>query len=74
MLHIFVFYVNKPGSDGCQFLHGAATWCLLLSRTVKSSVGMMYGLFRIDLYSLSYLGAIDVVVGQREVILSYSER
>ena len=74
MLHILVFYVNKPGSDGCQILHGAAIWCPLLPRTVKSSVGMLYRLFRIDLYSLSYVGAIDVVVWQWEVNLSYSER
>ena len=74
ILHILVFYVNKPSSDGCQILHGAATWCLLLPRTVKSSVGMLYGLFRIDLYSLSYVGAIDVVVWQSEVDLSDLER
>ena len=74
MLHIFVFYVNKPGSDGCQILHAAATWCLLLPRTVKSSVGMLHGLFRIDLYALSYVGAIDVVAWQWEVKLSDSER
>ena len=41
ILHILVFYVNKPSSDGCQILHGAATRCLLLPRTVKSSVGVL---------------------------------
>ena len=66
--------MNFPDSNGCQILHGAATWCLLFPRTVNSSVGMLYGLFRIDLYSLSYVGAIDVVVWQWEVNLSYSER
>ena len=63
-----------PRSDGCQILHGAATWCLLLPRTVKSSVGMLHGLFRIDLYALSYGGAIDVVVRQSEVNWADSER
>ena len=43
-------------------------------RTVKSSVGMLYGLFLIDVYALSYAGAIDVVVWQWEVNLSDSER
>ena len=74
MLHEFVFYMNFPESDGCRILHGAATWCLLLLHTVKSSVGMLYGLFRIDLYPLSYIGAIDVVVWQWKVKLSDSER
>jgi hypothetical protein len=74
MVHEFVFPVNFRESDRCQILHGAATWCLLLPRTVKSSVGMLYGLFRIDLYALSYVGAIDVVVWQWEVNLSDSER
>ena len=73
MVHIFVFQVNLPGSDRCQILHGAATWCLLLPRTVKSSVSMLNGLFRIDLYALSYVGAIDAVVRQWEVNLSDSE-
>ena len=41
---------------------------------LKASVGMLYGLSRIDLYSLSYVGAIDVVVWQGEVYLSDSER
>jgi len=68
------FQVNFSKSDGCQILHGAATWCLLLPRTVKSSVGMLYGRFRIDLYALSYVGAIDVVVWQWEVNLSDSVR
>ena len=36
--------------------------------------GMLYGLSRIDLYALSYVGAIDVVVWQWEVKLSDSER
>jgi len=57
-----------------QILHGAATWCLMLPRTVKSSMGMLYWLFRIDLYALSYVGAIDVVVWHWEVNLSDSER
>ena len=74
MAHKFVLYMNFPDSDGCQILHGAATWCLLLPRTVKSSVGMLYRLLRIDLYALSYVGAIDVVVWQWEVKLSDSER
>ena len=74
MVHKFVFYMKIPDSDGCQILHGATTWCLLLPRTVESSVGMLHGLFCIDLYSLSYVGAIDVVVWQWEVNLSYSER
>jgi len=52
--------VNFPDSDRCQILHGAATWCLLLPRTVKSSVSMLYGLFRIDSHARSYVGAIDV--------------
>ena len=51
-----------PNSDFCQILHGAATWCLLRPCTVKSSVSMLYGLFRIDSYVLSFVGAIDVVV------------
>ena len=59
MVHVLVFQVNFSASDGCQIVHGAATWCLL---------------FRIDLYALSYVGAIDVVVWQREVNLSDSER
>ena len=62
MVHVFVFQVNFPDSDRCQILHGAAAWCLLLPHTVKSSVGMLCGLFRIDLYALSYVGAVDVVV------------
>ena len=62
MVHVFVFQVNFPDSGRCQILHGAATWCLLLPRNVKSSVGMLYGMFRIDLYALSYVGAIDAVV------------
>jgi hypothetical protein len=62
MVHVFVFQVNFPDSDRCQTLHGAATWCLLLSRTVKSSVGMLYGMFRINFHALSYVGAIDAVV------------
>jgi hypothetical protein len=41
MVRIFVFQVNFPDSDGCQILHGAATLCLLLPRTVKSSVGVL---------------------------------
>ena len=65
--------MNFPDSDRSHILHGAATWCLLLPRTVKSSVGMLYGLFRINLYALSYVGAIDVVVWQWEVNLSDSE-
>ena len=74
MVHVLVFQVNFPDSERCQVLHGAATWCLPLPRTLKSSVGMLYGLFRVDLYALSYLGAIDVVVWQWEVNLSDSER
>ena len=35
---------------------------------------MLYGLFRIDLYAPSYVGAIDVVVWQWEVNLPDSER
>ena len=35
---------------------------------------MLHGLFRIDLYALSYVGAIDVVAWQWEVKLSDSER
>ena len=66
--------MNFPEPDRCQILHGAASWCLLLPRTVKSSVGMLYGRFRIDLYAPSYVGAIDVVVWQWEVNLSDSER
>ena len=52
--------MNFPDSDRCQILHGAATWCPLLPRTAKSSVSMLYGLFRTDLYARSYVGAIDV--------------
>ena len=74
MMHIFVFQINFLDSDGCQIWHGAATWCLLRPRTVKSSVGTLYRLFRIDLYALRYVGAIDVVVLQGEVNLSDSER
>ena len=74
MVRIFVFQVSFPDLDGCQILHGAATRCLLLPRTVKSSVGVLYGLFRIDLYALSYVRAIDVVVWQWKVNLSDSER
>ena len=59
MVHVLVFQVNFSASDGCQIVHGAATWCLL---------------FRIDLYALSYVGAIDLVVWQWEVNLSDSER
>jgi hypothetical protein len=44
MVHVLVFQVNFPDSDRCQILHGAATWCLPLPRTLKSSVGMLYGL------------------------------
>jgi len=73
-MHKLVFQINFPESDRCQILHGAATWCLLRPRTVKSSVCMLYGLFCIDLYALSYVGAIDVVVWQWEVNLSDSER
>ena len=61
-------------SDGCQSLHGAATWCRVLPRTVKTSVDMLYGLFRIDFYTLICFGEIDVVVSQGEVNLSDSER
>ena len=64
MVHVLVFQVNFPDSDRCQILQGAATWCLLLPQTLTSSVGMLYGLFRIDLYALSYVGANDVVVWQ----------
>ena len=74
MVHVFVFQVNFPDSDRCHVLHGAAAWCLLLPCTVKSSVGMLYGLLRIDLYALSHVGAINVVVWQWEVNLSDSER
>ena len=74
MVHVLVFQVNLSESDGCQILHGAATWCLLLARIVKSSVGMLYRQFRIDFYAPSYVGAIDVVVWQWEVNLSDSER
>ena len=74
MVHVVVFQVNFPDSGRCQILHGAATWCLLLPQALKPSVGMLYGLFRIDLYALSYLGAIDVVVWQWEVNLSDSDR
>ena len=63
-LHVIVFQGNFPDSDRCQNLHGAATWCLLRPRTVTSGVGMLYGLFRIDLYALSYVGAINVVIWQ----------
>jgi len=35
---------------------------------------MLYGLFRLDLNALSYVGAIDVVVWQWQVNLSDSER
>ena len=62
MVHVFVIQVNFSASDHRQILHGAATWRLLLPRTVRSSVGMLCGLFRIDLHALSYVGAIDVVV------------
>ena len=73
-MHFLVLLVSFPDLDRCQSLHRAATWCLLLPCTVKSSVGMLYGLFCIDLYALSYAGAIDVVVWQWEVSLSDSER
>jgi hypothetical protein len=54
-----------PDSDGCQIVHGAATWCLLLLRIVKSSVGMLCGLFCIGLYALSYvIRVIGVVIWQ----------
>ena len=70
------FYIpsENPDSDNCQILHGAATWCLLLPRTVKSSVGMLYGLFRIDFYALSYAWVFDVVVWPGGVNLSDSQR
>jgi len=74
MVHVLVFQVNFPVSDRCQILHGAATWYLLLPQTLTPSAGMMYGLFRIDLYAPSYVGAIDVVVWQWEANLSDSER
>ena len=69
-----VFQTIFSESDGCQILHGAATWCLLLLRTVEASVGMLYGVFCIDLYALSYVGPIDVVVWQCEVDLLDSQR
>ena len=74
MVHVFVFHVDFTDSDRCQFLHGAAKWCLLLPRTVESSIDMLYGRFRIDLYALSCVGEIDVVVWQWEVNWSYWER
>ena len=74
MLHKFVLYTKFPDPNGCQILHGASTWYLLCPHTLTSSVGMLYGLFCIDLYALSYVGAIDVVLWQWEVNLSDSER
>ena len=50
--------------------HGAATWCLLLPRSLKSSVGMLYGLLRIDLVHGLFRIDFDVVVWQWEVNLS----
>ena len=55
-VHVLVFQVNFPGSNRCQILHGADTWCLLLPRILKSSVGMLYGLFRIDFHALKLCG------------------
>ena len=74
MVHVFVLQVNFPDSDRCQLLLGAATWCLLLPCTVKPSVGILYGLFRVDVYALSLKGTIRVVVWQWEVNSSDSER
>ena len=74
MAHVLVFQVNFSKSDGCQILHGATTWYLLNSRIVRSSVGMLYGLFRIDLYAVNYVRAINVVIWQWEVDLLDSER
>ena len=74
MVHVVVFQVIFPDWDRCQIVHGAATWCLLLPRTVQSSVGMLYGLFLVDQHALSYVGATEVVVWQWVVNLSDSER
>ena len=41
MVHASVVQLNFSDSDRCQMLHGAATWCLLLPCTVRSSVGML---------------------------------
>ena len=48
-----------PSELSCPILHSAATWCLLPSCIVNSNVGVLYGLFRIDLYESSCVGAIS---------------
>ena len=73
-MHVRVYQVNFPDSDRCQTLHGAAIWCALLPRTLKSSVGMLHGLFRIDVYALKLCRGIEVGVWQWEVNLSDSQR
>ena len=62
--------VHRLSACGWDLLHGAATWCLLLPRTLKSSVGMLYGLFRIALVYGLFRIDFDVVVWQWQVNLS----
>ena len=82
------FFGRRPvgGANGAWFclpseLPGLGSlsnfaWCYRMVPTAspESSVGMLCGLFCIDVYALSCVGAIDVVVWQWEVDLSDSER
>jgi len=72
-VHFLVCQVNFPDSGRCQTLHGAATWCMLLPRTLKSSVGMLYGLCRIDVHALKLSRGNGVVVWQWDVNMSDSQ-
>jgi hypothetical protein len=74
MVHVLVSQVNFPDSDRCQILHGAATWCLLLPRTLKPSVGMLYGLPSTGACFCQFGGGKGGVVWQWEVKLSDSDR
>ena len=69
MLHVVGLQVNFSDWDRCQTLHGAATWCLLLARTLTSSVGMLYRLPSAGACVFQFGGAMVVVVWQWEVNL-----
>ena len=73
MVNVLGLQENFSDLDRCQTLHGAAPWCLLLARTLTSSVGMLYRLPSTGACVCQFGGAMVVVVWQWEVNLPDSD-
>ena len=67
-MHVLGLQVNFSDLDPCQTLHGADTWCVLLARTLTSSVGMLYRLPNTGACVCQFGGAMVVVVWQWEAV------